>query len=230
MQLSLGLSQSWLDDHLETFVRPQLGEVPVVDPTSSWVKTFNPRMLLAMNAVWDKAKRLAKGRVILLPGRDVWLFEVLARVQNDYPTVFRPELSSDVSKSPYARSLGFDDCFVLDTGYGGSVPRSMGIAHWSLIAYRPGMPIVRVPERSIRQVFPRARQGALGSLSSTLEGSPKYWTRAVMKTDNNGIYTGFAQTLEGYIPFKSAAMLTIHVARSAWAESRLRTRDTGRYV
>src|SRR3990167_2020477 len=170
-----GVVMTWLDEHLETFVRPYLGEVPNVDKQHVWVKTFSPKLLAGMLAIWNRTKVLAKGRTILLPGRDVYLFEVIARMQGDYPTIFRPDISSSVA--PYVVE-DYKETFVLDTGYKGSVPKAMGIPNWVLIRYDfGGRPVDLVKQY---QVFPTIKRGAMMSLSSFLEGCPKYWDRANM--------------------------------------------------
>lgn len=201
-------AHSWLDEHLETFVRPQLGEIPNVDQSYYWIAAFNAKVLIALVTVWNRAKFLAKGRTILLPGRDVYLFEVIARIQGDYPTTFRPDISSEVA--PYVTE-DYSDTLCLDTGYKGSIPKAMGIPNWVLVRYDFSG---RKPEDVARyQVFPKASRGAYSGLSGSLEGCPKYWTRGSMA---HAPYKKGSKVIQSISPsnFKYAAMLTIHVAQS----------------
>lgn len=198
------IRQTWLDEHLETFVRPVLGRIPEVNPRDSWVMQFNPKVLVALNLIWEQATRLARGRTILLPGRDVFLFEVIARMKDDYPTIFRPDISGAVA--PYVTE-DYSDCFVLDTGYKGSIPKAMKIPNWSLVRFDFGG---RKPEDVARwQVFPKSRGRYYTSLSGSLEACPKYWTRAGYFTETKKV----TQVYDTYY-FPYAAQLTMHVARS----------------
>lgn len=203
------MSSTWLHEHLETVVRPYLGKIPASNPHDQWVLTFDKKMLVALQAVWDQTKRLAKGKTILLPGRDVWLFEVVARVLGDYPTVFRPDIST--STAPHV-SEDYSKYFVLDTGYKGSVPRALKCDHWVLVRYdcTSADPKLRTLEnRPTRQVFPKVKRGPLMNLSSNLEGCPKYWTRAALKPKS----TQFSQQFDSTY-FELAAVLTMHVAQN----------------
>lgn len=200
----VAMTNAWLDEHLETFVRPVLGRIPEVNPADTWIKVFTPRYLIAINLIWEQATRLARGRTILLPGRDVFLFEVIARIRDDYPTIFRPDISSAVA--PFVTE-DYSDCFVLDTGYKGSIPKMMKIPNWSLVRYDFQN---RRPEDVARwQVFPKAKSWIYSGLSSNLEACPKYWTRASWGADSKKPIQGFDTY---YFPY--AAALTIHVARS----------------
>lgn len=209
--------ETWLDEHLETFVRPQLRCIPAVNQDDIWIKTFKLKTVSGMIALWNRTKVLAKGRTILLPGRDVFLFEVVARMQGDYPTIFRPEISSAVA--PYVAE-DYTDTFVLDTGYRGSIPLAMKIPNWALVRYGSGSPEMLNVKKY--QVFPKATKGVFTSLSPTLEGCPKYWTRAYMDAAGSvarGTYGElvyqkggkFIQTIDTDY-FDQAARLTIHVA------------------
>lgn len=100
------------------------------------------------------------------------------------------------------------ETFVLDTGYRGSVPKAMGIQNFILIRSWAATP----KEIAAQQIFPKAK-GIFPGLSSTLEGCPKYWTRAIMANANPKKGGKIRQTLDSK-NFKTAAMLTIHVARS----------------
>ena len=203
------MASTWLDEHLETFIRPNLGSVPNIDLENNWIKTFDKRTLIALNLIWHRTKVLAAGRTILLPGRDVYLFEVVARMLDDYPTICRPDISSCVA--PYVAE-DYSDTFVLDTGYKGSIPRSMNIQNWALVRY-DYTSMDNKENRARRQVFPKTRSQTYLSLSGSLEGCPKYWTRGLMAAVSSKKGDKIVQHLDLF-NMTPAAMLTIHVAKS----------------
>ncbi len=79
---------NWLEDHIENYVKPVVGEF---DETP--LGFFKPEELTVIKNAWRSIKQNAKTssngstgqRQILLPGRDVYIFEILARREN-YPT------------------------------------------------------------------------------------------------------------------------------------------------
>ena len=176
----------WLDMHLETFVRPQLGFVPNMkqprkvkaDP-SLWT----PRHCKAIWGVWVEAKRRAKlcNKPILLAGRDVWFLEVMARI-DDYPTVFRPEISSSVAtyygemrlkKTCPEKFRQFEEFYLIDTGFQGSVPKNLGIKDFHLIRWNS---IRQTPKDLVaHQLFPYATRGVQMVRSRYANGSVKEW-------------------------------------------------------
>jgi hypothetical protein len=179
---------SWLQDHLENFVKPLLGEIPIL---SNGDRYFTNEELVIIKAIWravrNESKRL--GIPILFPGRDTWVWEVLARREN-YPTVFRPDISATTCahvKDDYSNYL------VLDTGYSGSVPKALKCKYY-LLGSSNSVPhaISHSPnEKSARErfmgsliagkvdtshmVFPRM---SYRGICSKIEISPKYWSRA----------------------------------------------------
>lgn len=200
----------WLDQHLEEFVRPVLGVIP--DVKGTWIDVFKPTHIIALATVWKKATELAHGRVILLPGRDVFLFEVLARTIHDYPTIFRPDMSSSVT--PWVKQE-YTECYALDTGYKGSIPKALKMEHWALVRYDhyTSDPVWKnAVARPLRQVLPKALNQTYAGLSGNLEGCPKYWTRGEVYMD--GTVRKVRQTLD-LTKFAEAAALTIHVVRTA---------------
>lgn len=199
----MGLSR-WLDEHLETFVRPNLGMIPVrkdVTPgyqfqLSNWNKTkFNHLVTL-----WEAAKRKADGNTIVLPGRDVFLFEILARRDN-YPSIFRPEISGVV-----ARHIGkvpkYKDLFGVDSGYKGSVLQALGISDWALVNASWGNTEKAKTEfREKRQLVPDA-SSFLTEMCGYLEGAPKYWQTGRV------IDSRVEQVIQTPLWFTPAAVLT----------------------
>lgn len=224
---------TWLDDHLENFVRPKLGKIP--DISTVYEELWPPKVLKTLKAVWEQAKRRSQGRRILLPGRDVWEFEVLARMEGT-TTVFRPDISGEVGRN--AATCVFEDYtnfYALDTGYSGSVPRGLKMTHYDLIALNPSSYLSHDPllpaRRVEHQVFPRAFlcglgkvekgkpytppvYGTLYQLATKLEGAPKYWERAVL---GGGLKDPKRPIVQGLSPneiFTSAAIVTQIIARS----------------
>jgi len=90
---------------------------------------------------WRALKDIADGRTIILPGRDVWPWEILAR-REGYPTVYDPRISRMFC---FGSSLGYgnvrtkllqrvcleewgvklDECLIFDTGFMGSIPAAI---------------------------------------------------------------------------------------------------------
>lgn len=210
------VGKEWLDYHLETFVRPVLGLIPDINPKQSDVMTFNPTKLGYLLELWRAAQLKAKDRMILLPGRDVWLFEVIARLEG-FSTIFKPELSSSVSQW-YKGDL--KECFCVDTGYSGSVPRKLKIPNFALVSYSP---YPRSPENVLaHQLLPDGHKAVVSSLSGYLEGCSKYWTRAepyyispksIQPIIENG-EVKFKQTFSDPATFIKATILTMHVAQN----------------
>ena len=204
---------SWIDEHVETFIRPHIGHVPNVDASRYDIRELSKGAIDNLQKTWDEVKRRSEGRMILLPGRDVFLFEVLARMEN-YPTIFRPDISKDVA--PHVNE-DYTQCLALDTGYRGTVPKAMGIKNFLLISYS-SFP-VGTPQREIKelkakhQVFPEGGY-SMTSLSGTLECIHKYWERGYH-------YNGkIIQTLFKPPVFKYAAMTTLHVAKNLPTKSK----------
>jgi hypothetical protein len=105
---------TWLDEHLETFVRPYLGYIPNLKDKPSkksghadWSEILTNEAFYLLYLAWQEAKSRAAGRPILLPGRDVWLLEVIARCEGgNYPTVFRPSYRPSALASTASTTLG----------------------------------------------------------------------------------------------------------------------------
>lgn len=224
------MSASWLDKHLETFVRPYLGHIPLIDPNNHCVQYLHPKALTCLLSVWKEAKKLAGSRQMLLAGRDVWLFEVLARLE-DFPTIFRSDISSIVA--PHVKE-DYTACYLLDTGYHGSVPKAMKIESYGLIKLTSDSPT----EKKKHQVFPRMRliryhpqtgvpiggpQNNLENLAGNLECMYKYWTQgSILPLIDNYVYGPWpepkiVQTLSSKAEFAVAAMTTRLVANH-WKE------------
>ena len=172
------MARDWFDKHLEEFVRPYLKKVPDVDKKEGYVKEWGPKHVIALLATWKEAKKKSSGRHVLLAGRDVFLFELLARLE-DYPTTFRPDISCNVAQSGLVKE-DYTQCYLLDTGFKGTVPKALGISNYSLIKadnYRL-TPKEYSEFVAAHQVFPRAKgHSTLVTLAGKLEYVYKYWTQ-----------------------------------------------------
>ncbi len=151
---------SWLQQHMEEFVKPILGFVPP-EP----LNFFSHSEMVVIKNIWNSVKREAHGRTILLPGRDVFLFEILARREN-YPTIFRPDISRQTVQHVL---LDSKDILCLDTGFIGTIPHNLRINRFKLISFHERGSVEK-------QVFPNL--GWARTLALKIESTPKYWESA----------------------------------------------------
>jgi len=194
---------SWLQDHLENFIMPHLlqskfssSKDQIRDSLARL--TYSPVFTICektvMKNAWRSMKRHASGKKIILAGRDVWLFEVLAR-REKYPTLFLPNCSR-ASVRDIALDETENSC-LFDTGFIGSIPRALNIEDFKLFSSR-------INEK---QIFPRL-SGAR-RLALKIEKTNKYWKTAY---SSNG---EVLQEFSGYFEFISAAALTIEIYKSS---------------
>ena len=169
---------------------------------------------------WRALKDIADGRTIILPGRDVWPWEILAR-RDGYPTVYDPRISrmfcfgSNISyggvRNDLLRKVCLEEwgvelgkCLIFDTGFMGSIPAAIrkatgvDVPHLMLSSeqgstHNAGMPWT--------QIFPHHK----GARSKVLciEYFPKYHKSGTVK-DGKPI-----QYLSDTLEFIKAAALTI---------------------
>lgn len=171
---------TWLDEHLETFVRPNLGRIPNIDLKDYDLIEFTPQRIRALVAFWDQAKKRCGDKPMLLAGRDVYLLEVIARMEG-YPTTFRSDISAITAahiKEDYTKH------YLVDTGFKGSVPLAMKMEHWDLMRYYPIYKAQHGAELERHQLFPRARfreSSPICYIPGLLERCSKYWDRAQWK-------------------------------------------------
>jgi hypothetical protein len=191
---------TWLDQHAETFVRPKLGFIPNVDTKDYNIIQLGSRRLDQLKNVWEAAKKKAGGRMILLPGRDVFLFEVLARME-EFPTIFRPDISTLVS--PYVKE-DYTDCYLLDTGYKGTIAKDLKIQNYGLIEFSI---YSQKPEELKANKAKYQVMESQDGLAGVLEGTPKYWQR--------GYWHGgrIIQKISDVGIFSIAAQATFHVGK-----------------
>jgi hypothetical protein len=152
----------WLEEHIECFIKKHLGEVPNIDQNEVYVRTFTRRKIDALKAVWWQAKRMSKGRQILLAGRDVFLFHMIGSMEG-YFNIYRPDISSNTKDHESFKI--YKDCYLLDTGHRGSVPMAIGIQNYGLI-YCSGDP----NHIKNHQVFSKMLMGYI----KTPQGGTKY--------------------------------------------------------
>lgn len=183
---------SWLDTHVEEFIKPVLGEDFNRDP----LPYFQPEEMTVIKNAWRSMKKKANHKQIFLPGRDVFIFEILAR-REGYPTVFMPECSRQtVGALAKQLDLSIRDCYLFDTGFFGSIPKALRSKKFSMVSYnRRGSDI---------QVFPRLSYSR--GLALKIEKTPKYWTSG--RIDAEG---GVVQDQSDLFEFERAARLTIAV-------------------
>ena len=221
-------TSSWLDEHLETFVRPYLGYVPNVDIKNSWyhmwARGYHKKSLPCLYITWAALKKHAeaKKKVLMFPGRDMWEMEILARMEN-YPTIFRPDISTNTMDM-----IGdiYRDHLIVDTGYAGSTPKALKAEDWLLIWHSD-----ETQQSKKRQIFPRAlgqiEDPETGSIlrnpspvlyvACLMESSPKYWQRGSLKIDPQTNMVEYPlQTEQKFNPiseFSLAAQLTQWIAK-----------------
>ena len=162
----------WLSAHLDEFVKPILGRVPRLLKTERF---FSPEEMSVIKNMWRSVCHEAERRPILLAGRDVWIFEVLAR-RAGTPTVFRP----DISRLTVAHVReDYSQHFIFDTGFMGTIPKLLRATEYTMASsYGRTIPGQLLFTRA-NQVFPRLR-GAR-SLALKIEGTPKYWQRGFIQ-------------------------------------------------
>lgn len=149
-----------------------------VCPVVNRMGEVSDRIHVFVKNTWKALKSRAHGKPILLPGRDVFLWEVMAR-QEDYPTVFSHQVSRitvDQWAKEHPECIGM---FAFDTGFMGSVLRPFHRISMSGIFRESDLRgALGSADQTSRyaQVFPRLR-GARGIVLQ-IENLPKYYRRA----------------------------------------------------
>lgn len=225
----------WLDDHLVEFVVPKLKADEVMkeypeDKILRDIKSVGPlgyfkseEMTVIKNA-WRATKKAAGDKPILLAGRDVFIFEILARREN-YPTRFIPECSR-MTASHLAKTIpDVKDYFLFDTGFVGSIPRALGIDNFSLLSWSRPLNIWDDSFNAIesKQIFPRMTMSR--SLALKIEVTPKYWESgrigtniALIQADPDAqipLRDKIIQPFSSPVEFVNAARLTIEIYKDS---------------
>lgn len=190
------MGTSWLAWHLEEFVKPYLGLIP----TESDQKYFSAEEMTVIKNCWRSVKASAQGRKILLAGRDVFVFEVLARREN-YPTIFLPECSRQTAR--HIKLDSKENLYIFDTGFIGSIPGALGIKSFGLLSYSSRQNVGV-------QIFPRLTFSR--HLALKIEGTPKYWETGRMLDE------AILQKQSGKEEFEKAARLTIEIYKNSVAK------------
>jgi hypothetical protein len=198
----------WLKNHLETFVEPvskELGTIPS-DPwlneiRGSYYKRLTPEQMTVVKNAWRAAKSRSEGKTLLLMGRDVWIFEVLAR-REGYPTIFDPSCSRQTCYHEKFKKFDSKRHILLDTGFAGSIATALKVKCLLLSAdIHPGSPVAK------SQIFPLLTGSR--SLALFLENLPKYWESAQIV--NGEIQQKYSHVKE----FRLAAQLTQDVYKDS---------------
>lgn len=166
--------KQWWEWYLEDWVRLVCGEIPSVTASEIVEHGYlNELRIRTLFKTWARAKECAGARTMLLAGRDVWLLELLARLDG-FPTVYRPEISGSVAKA-MGNTPTFKHMFLVDTGFKGTVPKVLGVEHWKLMCYDPP-PYTTLPTRELEkyQLFPENKRWGADYIAGTLESIPKY--------------------------------------------------------
>lgn len=206
----------WLDEHIEGFVIPHLESETIVEWDSKVLheplNAFSPEELTVIKNTWRSVKRAAEGKTVLLAGRDVFIFEVLAR-REDYPTHFVPECSRMTVR--HLKISNVEDYFLFDTGFIGSIPNGLGIKDFSLMSYSNnstfnGWGINRQHKTNplTVQVFPRLTFSR--GLALKIEQTPKYWESGRVVADDE-----IVQPMSKIQEFISAARLTVEIYKNS---------------
>lgn len=205
----------WLDEHLENFVAPELGFIP--DEPLGY---FRPEELTVIKNSWRSVKKAAKGRPILLPGRDVFIWEILAQ-REKYPTLFLPEVSR--LTVAHVKIPDLEKYFLFDTGFAGSIPRGLGTKEFKLLSFSAngggayGQLYGRQDNRT--QVFPRLSFSR--GLALKIELTPKYWNTARMHSEMGDFLETYQVVHQEKSPldeFERAARLTIEIYKNSAAK------------
>lgn len=189
--------RSWLQDHLETFVRPLLGFVP--QPPTPAEKYFTSEEMTVLKNIWRSVKTESRrlNKPVYLLGRDVWIFEVLARREN-FPTVYLPGCSRNSKE--YFKHDSHDvksrvplDAFVFDTGFEGSIPRALGVSGYKMMSASSNV--------NECQTFPTLAQAR--DFAVKVERTPKYLKSGELKRQQIkcGWHTEFSSQTDMCAPF-----------------------------
>jgi len=182
--------------HINEVIRPVLGENFSEEPLGY----FTPEEMTVIKNAWRSIKKKADRKQILLPGRDVFIFEILAR-REGYPTIFVPECSRQTVDA-LAEKLGpsITDCYLFDTGFAGTIPRALKTKRFNMLSHHQMGGNV--------QVFPRLSFSR--GLALKVEKTPKYWTSGRIDAEDNVV-----QDQSDIFEFARAARLTIEIYRNS---------------
>lgn len=197
---------SWLATHFRDFVSVGLGRYVAPKLPKGYHHFFSPLEMTIIKNMWRATKNAAEltGKPLLLAGRDVWVWEVLAR-REGYPTTFRPDISRLTVNHVKEDYSGH---FIFDTGFIGSIPKGLKsesfiLASWYETEMRTGRHPITTPNH--RQVFPRMTGSR--SLALKIESTPKYWKSGFYREDK-GIGQELSDTHDLGSLYTSSTMLS----------------------
>jgi hypothetical protein len=223
---------SWLETHIEEFVLPQLKKMDEdfitsvaeakciprdeVDPllhkfsgkfNRAPLNYFSSEEKSVIKNAWRSVKKSAGDKPILLAGRDVFIFEILARREN-YPTTFIPECSRLTVRALKNKIPNVKNYFLFDTGFVGSIPNNLGIKNFNLLSYSS---LGDIKQGVGTQTFPRMTWSR--GLALKIENTPKYWeTGRLLFKDGNALNEEvISQPFSHRGEFEKAARLTIEI-------------------
>jgi hypothetical protein len=157
-------------------------------------------------------QKIAKDRLLILPGRDVWVFEILARKAR-HPSLYDPRISRTVA---YRKALlrdailsweiiDFERAFVFDTGFAGTIAdalrRVIGRIPDLMLSTRRTRLDPETDRLEPLQVFPSHKGARAKALD--IEYLPKYFQSGTIVGDK------IVQMLAPLGEFLRAAAMTI---------------------
>jgi hypothetical protein len=227
----LRLLQAWVNMHCGVLPmeEPKLNNHGGIRPPigQGWTRVRN-----SLKSAWAYAKKVRPQPVLLLAGRDVWVYEVLAH-RYGMNSRFIPEISRNVASNHTAlltlcREHGINGTEILfDTGFYGSVPKAFAAALKQPVDFlllsqdRVYTPYGDDPTKNPlgkqhptpNQVFPSMKGSR--SLALWVEYLPKYWKSGRVET--NEVRQELAEPNE----IVEAAILTSCIWRGFnWREAR----------
>jgi len=179
----------WLQEHMENFVKPYIGFIP-----QDAYPYFSAEELTVIKNAWRSAKAACGEKKMLLAGRDVFIFEILAR-REGYPTIFIPECSRSAVRAINLENK--EELFLFDTGFVGTIPKVLGLQRFSLLSYSANK------FDQTKQIFPHLTMSR--HLALKIESSPKYWETG--RAQDGRVIQNFSQKGE----FENAARLTLAI-------------------
>jgi hypothetical protein len=201
------MKTSWLETHLETFVKPHLGYIPKFNK-SECTPFFTQQEHTVIKNCWRSVKSsfLNSGLdTLVLPGRDVFIFEILAQREGFNKTLFLPQCSRMTVHSKFIKDMIPNSSYILDTGFAGTIPKSLEIEQFRMISASSS---ILTRDKQIFQNLTNSR-----SLALKIEKTPKYWkpARILIPSENMNVKSDVFQEFSSLEEFDRAAILTIEI-------------------
>lgn len=157
---------SWYTDHRDWYVKT-FGEYPSEKPLGY----FSADEMRKIKSAWKAFKRVSEreNKYLLLLGRDVWIFKVLAERENFKHFYFSPCVSRQTAPA-YKGQFNQNKYILVDTGFVGSIGRAVGV-DFALLSFA-------IPDKTYnsKQIFPYMKGSR--ELALKIENTPKYWESA----------------------------------------------------